>query len=100
MPSFDIVSKVDSHEIRNAVDQANREVATRFDFKDSDASLVLSDDQITLFAHTDFQLKQMAEILISKLAKRQIDIQALEYKTPELSHKAARQNIMIRQGIS
>lgn len=100
MPSFDIVSKVNPHEINNAVDQANREVGTRFDFKDSDARFELADEKITLIAQTDFQLKQMSEILVNKLAKRQVDIQSLDYKEPQMSNREARQQIDIRQGIS
>lgn len=99
MPSFDIVSKVDHHEITNAVDQANREVTTRFDFKNSNTSFELSDDKILFSTETDFQLKQMKEVLLSKLAKRQIDIQSLEYKEPEITHRQARQEVLIRQGI-
>lgn len=100
MPSFDIVSKVDQHEITNAVDQANREVTTRFDFKDSNAQFDLKDDKILFTAETDFQLKQMKEVLVNKLAKRQVDVQALEYKEPEISHRQARQEVIIRQGIT
>ena len=99
MPSFDIVSKLDMHEITNAVDQANREVATRFDFKDTHSHFELLDDKIHLNTETDFQLKQMQEILINKLAKRQIDIQALDYKTSEISHKKAHQEAHLQQGI-
>lgn len=99
MPSFDIVSKADMHELTNAVDQANREVTTRFDFKDSHSSFELSEDKITLHTETDFQLKQMKEILNGKLAKRQIDIQFLDYKDPEIAHKKARQEVQVQQGI-
>jgi cyclic-di-GMP-binding protein len=99
MPSFDIVSKVDQHEIANAIDQANREVTTRFDFKDSDAKFEIKDEKILLSTETDFQLKQMKEVLTSKLAKRQVDIQCLEYKDPEISHRQARQEVLIHQGI-
>ena len=70
MPSFDIVSNIDNHEITNAVDQANREVTTRFDFKDTNARLEFNKDKITVIAPTDFQLKQVDEILRNKLAKR------------------------------
>jgi cyclic-di-GMP-binding protein len=100
MPSFDIVSKVNLHEVTNAVDQANREVATRFDFKGSDARFELTIDKINFFAETDFQLKQMIEMLIPKLAKRGVDVQCLEYKEPEISHRQARQEVQVQQGIS
>lgn len=99
MPSFDIVSKVDMHEISNAVDQANREVSTRFDFKDADARFELSEDKIILVAQTDFQLKQMKDILNTKLAKRQVDLLAFNYKDPQMGHKEARQIVEVREGI-
>jgi uncharacterized protein YajQ (UPF0234 family) len=99
MPSFDIVSKVDLHEITNAVDQANREVATRFDFKNTQTSFTLSAEAINLSTETEFQLQQMQEILGSKLAKRNIDIQFLEYKDPETNLRQARQEAQILQGI-
>lgn len=99
MPSFDIVSKVDQHEIANAVDQSNREVGTRFDFKDSGATFELSEDTITLTAKNDFQLKQMADILTNKLSKRNVDIQSFDYKEPDISLHQAKQIVNIRQGI-
>ncbi len=99
MPSFDIVSKVDQHEITNAVDQANREVTTRFDFKDSNAKFEFNVDKISLSTETDFQLKQMKEVLTGKLAKRQVNVQCLEYKDPEISHRQARQEVLVRQGV-
>jgi uncharacterized protein YajQ (UPF0234 family) len=99
MPSFDIVSKVDLHEITNAVDQANREVSTRFDFKNTQSSFILSADKIDLTTETEFQLKQMQEVLNSKLAKRQVDIQFLKYKDAETNLHQARQEVEILQGI-
>lgn len=99
MPSFDIVSNIDQHELTNAVDQANREVSTRFDFKDTNARLELSKDKITLIAPSDFQLKQVDEILRNKLAKRQVDIRSLEYKEPTVSLNEARQLVEVKQGI-
>lgn len=99
MPSFDIVSKVNAHEIHNAVDQANREVSTRFDFKGTDAHLELAEEKITLVAETEFQLQQMNEILLNKLAKRQVDLAALQHKPPTTTLKLARQEIVIQQGI-
>lgn len=100
MPSFDIVSTVDQHEIMNAVDQANREVTTRFDFKDTNAKLELNKDKITLTAPTDFQIKQVDEILRNKLAKRQVDIRSLTYKEISSSLNEAKQIIEIKQGIA
>lgn len=99
MPSFDIVSNLDNHEVTNAVDQANREVSTRFDFKDTGARLEFSKDKITLIAPTDFQLKQVDEILRNKLTKRQVDIRSLDYKDPTVSLNEAKQVIEIKQGI-
>lgn len=99
MPSFDIVSNIDNHEIMNAVDQANREVTTRFDFKDTNAHLVLNKDKITLVAPSDFQLKQVDEILRNKLAKRNVDIRSFTYKDINVGMNEARQTIEIKQGI-
>jgi len=99
MPSFDVVSMIDQHEINNAVDQANREVSTRFDFKDTNAKLELAKDNITLTAPTDFQVKQIDEILRNKLAKRQVDIRSLHYKEITSSLHEAKQLIEIKQGI-
>lgn len=99
MPSFDIVSNIDNHEVANAVDQANREVTTRFDFKDTNAHLELNKDKITLFAPNDFQLKQVEEILRNKLAKRQVDMRSLDYKEISVNLNEAKQTIEIKQGI-
>jgi uncharacterized protein YajQ (UPF0234 family) len=99
MPSFDVVSKVDNHEVTNAVDQTNREIGTRFDFKGTDSRVELTKNSITLIAPTDFQLKQVDEILRNKLAKRQIDVRSLEYKDPEIKLNEARQTVEVRQGI-
>jgi len=99
MPSFDVVSEVDRQEVRNAVDQANREVKQRFDFKGSGAEFDLSGEDITLRAQTDFQLNQMMDILHSKLVKRGIDIGCLEKKQPVLNLNDARQSVSVKQGI-
>jgi hypothetical protein len=99
MPSFDVVSKIDSHEVTNAVDQANREISTRFDFKGTNARLELVKNTIALIAPTDFQLKQLDEILRNKLAKRQVDVRSLDYKTPEIKLNEAKQLVEIKQGI-
>lgn len=100
MPSFDIVSKVDSHEISNAVDQTNREIGTRFDFKGTDAKIELTDNQLTLIASSDFQLEQVKDILLNKLAKRNVDARSLDYKKIEVNNKEARQVVDVKQGIS
>lgn len=99
MPSFDVVSEVDLQEVRNAVDQANREVRTRFDFKGSDAEFGLDDGAVILKAESEFQLDQMTDILHKKLTKRSVDISCLDATPPELANNRARQSITIRQGI-
>jgi len=100
MPSFDIVSNTDNHELTNAVDQTNREVSNRFDFKDTDARAELSKDKITIIAPSDFQLKQVDEILRNKLAKRSIDVRSLDYKEISVNLNEARQLIEVKQGIA
>ena len=79
MPSFDIVSEVDTHELINAVDQANRELSTRFDFKGVDAKFVREDAVITQSAPSEFQLQQMTDILRARLIARKIDVRCLEF---------------------
>jgi cyclic-di-GMP-binding protein len=100
MPSFDVVSKIDTHEITNAVDQANRELSTRFDFKGTDARVEQSKTTLTIIAPSDFQLKQVDEILLNKLAKRQVDSRLLEYKDAVVNLSEARQQIEVKQGIN
>jgi uncharacterized protein YajQ (UPF0234 family) len=99
MPSFDIVSELNQHEVVNAVDQATREVDTRFDFKGSDAKFELKDKVITLSAQADFQLKQMMEILKLRLSKRGIDVQCLKIDDPITTLSTARQIVTLREGI-
>jgi len=99
MPTFDVVSEVDMHEVTNAVDQANREVRTRFDFKGTDSSFSREGGAITLKSESDFQLKQMLDMLQGKLNKRGIDIACLAIAEPELVGKEARQTVTIRQGL-
>lgn len=99
MPSFDIVSEVNSHELINAVDQANREIINRFDFKGSDASFELKENIITLRAPSDFQVKQMFDILQTKIAKRQIDNRCLSADEIKTSLNQASQTITVKQGI-
>ena len=99
MPSFDVVSDFDQHEASNAVDQANREVQTRFDFKGTGSKFVLEEQVITLTTESDFQLKQMMDILQQKLAKRGVDIGCLEEQEPEFSGSEARQKVVLRRGI-
>ena len=99
MPSFDIVSEVDTHELTNAVDQANRELATRFDFKGVEASFVLDDKLITQSAPSDFQLQQMTDILRARLIARKIDARCLDFGDIETNLAGARQKITVKQGI-
>ena len=99
MPSFDIVSEIDRHELNNAVDQANREVANRFDFKGTGAEFTLQDDNINLKAQVDFQLDQMFDILKTKMAKRSLDVRALDRQDAVISGSEARQTIRVKVGI-
>jgi cyclic-di-GMP-binding protein len=99
MPSFDIVSEVDLHEVTNAVDQSNREVGQRFDFKGTNAKFELKEAVVTLTAQADFQLKQMLDILKLKLAKRGIDIACLKIDEPVTTGQTARQTVTLRQGV-
>jgi hypothetical protein len=99
MPSFDVVSDFDAHEARNGVDQANREVTTRFDFKGTGSKFELDENVISLTTQSDFQLKQMMDILHQKLSKRGIDIGCLEEQEPEFSGSEARQKVIMRRGI-
>ena len=99
MPSFDVVSEVDLQEVRNAADQANRVIETRFDFKGVDAKFEQNESEIKLVAEQEFQLGQMLDILREKLAKRGVDVGAMDIKEPETSLNAARQQVLIKQGI-
>lgn len=100
MPSFDVVSEVDMHEVNNAVDQANREIGNRFDFKGADARVELEDNRITLHAQVDFQLQQMQDILLPRLAKRGVDIGCLDTSAePVTSGQRVYQVLTVRSGI-
>lgn len=99
MPSFDVVSEVNMQEVRNAVDQANREISTRFDFKGSDARVEQTEDKLTLHAGSEFQIDQVMDILLNKLAKRGVDIACLEKGKVEVAGARARQPVTLRQGI-
>lgn len=99
MPSFDVVSEVDLQEVRNAVDQANRELGTRFDFKSVDASFEYNDKQILLAAIEEFQLEQMLDILRDKLNRRGVDVRALDPGKVEALGKQKRQKFGLKQGI-
>ncbi len=99
MPSFDIVSELDPHEVANAVDQANREVGTRFDFKGTGAKFELNELVVTLSAPADFQLKQMMDILKLRLTKRGIDIVCMKVDEPVVTGQTAKQIATLRQGV-
>ena len=100
MPSFDIVSEVNQVEVRNAVDQANKEIGTRFDFKGSDARVEVADNVLTLFADDDFKLKQVSDVLTAKLAKRNVDIRSLKTADPEkISGNKVKQAVTVRTGV-
>jgi uncharacterized protein YajQ (UPF0234 family) len=102
MPSFDIVSEVNHVEIRNAVDQCNKEIANRFDFKGSDARVEINekDKTLTAFADDEFKLRQVRDVLTGKLAKRGVDIRALEPgKTEPVSGNKVKETIKVREGI-
>jgi uncharacterized protein YajQ (UPF0234 family) len=99
MPSFDIVSEVDTHELTNAVDQANRELTTRFDFKGVEASFELDDAMIKQSAPSEFQLQQMTDILRARLVARKIDARCLQFGDIETNLAGARQTVTVKQGI-
>jgi uncharacterized protein YajQ (UPF0234 family) len=99
MPSFDVVSEINTHELTNAVDQAMRELEQRFDFKGSDAKFELEETTVTMTASADFQLKQMLDILKLRIAKRGIDIGCLEVKDPEVTLASAKQQVILKHGI-
>jgi uncharacterized protein YajQ (UPF0234 family) len=101
MPSFDVVSELDMQEIRNAVDQAQREVSTRFDFKDTDSSIELAAEVINLHSSTEDRLRAVYQVLEEKLVKRQVSLKALDAgKIEEASKGTARQTIKLVAGIS
>ena len=99
MPTFDVVSEIDHHELTNAVDQANREIENRFDFKGSNAKFALDKNLVTLTAPSDFQVKQMQDIFTTKLAKRNIDVKCMELGKIETNLSEAKQVITIREGL-
>lgn len=99
MPSFDAVSEVDHHELANAIDQVNREIGTRYDFKGSNAKVELSANQLTLEAESSFQIKQITPVLNEKMSKRGIDLACLEYAEVVEMNKRARQLVQIKEGL-
>jgi hypothetical protein len=99
MPSFDVVSEVDVHELTNAVDQTNREIGNRFDFKGTKTRVEQQERELTLLAPSEFQVKQALEILQQKIAKRGIDTACLDYGKVTMSGSESRQVITARHGI-
>lgn len=99
MPSFDAVSEVDMHEVANAVDQTNREIANRYDFKGTDANITREDAVLTLHAQSAFQLKQMLDILAQRLAKRGVDVGCMDEGKVEETASKASQMVTLRRGI-
>ena len=99
MPSFDVVSEVDSQEVTNAVDQAKREVATRFDFKGTNAKFELEENTVTVRAPSEFQIDQMFDILTAKLASRKVNVKCLEREPIQQNVADAWQLVKVRQGI-
>jgi uncharacterized protein YajQ (UPF0234 family) len=100
MPSFDIVSEVNKVELRNAVEQANKEIANRFDFKGSDARIEQADTALTLFADDEFKLGQVYDVLIGKLAKRNVDVRALDNgKVEKIGGDKVKQAVTVRTGV-
>ena len=101
MPSFDVVSEIDMQEVRNAVDQAQREVSTRFDFKNTDSTIELGDESITLHSSTEDRLRAVVQVLEEKMVKRSISLKALDYgKVEEAAKGTARQTVKLVAGIS
>lgn len=99
MPSFDIISEFDKHELKNAIDQANKEVSSRFDFKGTDSNFELTDDKVIMASGSNFQLQQMFSVLCSKLTKRGIDVACMDVGDPKPSGKSVRQEITMKQGL-
>ena len=100
MPSFDVVSEIEQHELVNAIDQVNREISTRFDFKGTNSKVELSEWVLTIISKSEFQVKQMNDILENKINKRGIDIRCLEYGEITENNNEARQIVTIKKGIN
>jgi uncharacterized protein YajQ (UPF0234 family) len=101
MPSFDIVSEASAVELRNAIEQTNKEIGNRFDFKGSEARLEHQDQELSAYADSDFQLEQLKDVMLNKFAKRNVDVRFLDYgKTEKISGDKVKQVIKIKQGIA
>ena len=99
MPSFDVVSEIDKHELTNAIDQANRELTNRFDFRGTNARFELDDSVVSMSAPSEFQLQQMMDILRQRLTARAIDVRCLDLGSVESNLAGARQKVTVKQGI-
>ncbi|AHB04686.1 MULTISPECIES: YajQ family cyclic di-GMP-binding protein [Pandoraea] len=100
MPSFDVVSEANMVEVKNAVDQANKEISTRFDFKGSDSRVEHKDQELTLFADDNFKLDQVTQVLVSKMAKRNVDVRFLDYgKVEKVSGDKVKQVVKVKKGV-
>jgi uncharacterized protein YajQ (UPF0234 family) len=101
MPTFDVVSRVDLQEVRNAVDQANREAGTRFDFKDTGSTVELADEGLVLRSSTEDRLRALTQVLEEKLVRRKVSLKALDHgKVEEAARGTVRQHVAIQAGIS
>lgn len=101
MPSFDVVCEANATELKNAIEQSNKEISGRFDFKGSDARIELKEQQLTLFADDDFKLEQVKEVLVNKMAKRQVDSRFLQdKKTEKISGDKLKHHIEVKKGLT
>lgn len=101
MPSFDVVSEANMIEVKNAVEQSNKEISTRFDFKGSDARVEQKERELTLYADDDFKLGQVKDVLIGKMAKRNVDVRFLDYgKIEKIGGDKVKQVVTIKKGVS
>ncbi len=100
MPSFDVVSEANMIEVKNAIEQANKEISTRFDFKGSDPRIEHKEQELTLFADDNFKLEQVTQVLISKMAKRNVDVRFLDYgKVEKISGDKVKQVVKVKKGV-
>ncbi|MBZ4203298.1 MAG: YajQ family cyclic di-GMP-binding protein [Methylovulum sp.] len=99
MPSFDIISEFDKHEVKNAIDQVTKELDTRFDFKGTESSVELTDEKVIMISESTFQLQQIFSIVCNKLTRRSIDIACLDVGEAKPSGKVVRQEITLKQGL-
>ncbi|MCX7084778.1 MAG: YajQ family cyclic di-GMP-binding protein [Methylococcales bacterium] len=100
MPSFDIISEFDTHEVKNAVDQANKEVSTRFDFKGTSSNFELTDEKLVMISESTFQLQQMFSVIVAKLSRRGVDVGCMDVGEPKgTGGKLMRQEITLKQGL-